>query len=83
MTQDEQNEIDITRMMSKRSQALKLLDDFKEWHIPEPSSGDQLIVVGLTRDILRGTEDEVDLLIERLEERNQMAFIKKLSEGVM
>lgn len=82
MTVDEQNEIDIARMMKKRGQALKLLDDFKGWYGNRTHNqvAEQILIMGLTRDILRGTEKEVDRLIEHLEERNQAAFLKKLSQ---
>lgn len=79
MTDDEQNEIDIARMMQKRGQALKLLEDFKEWYADSPNLGSMIVIAGLTRDILRGTEEEVDRLIVSLEDRNQAAFLKKLS----
>lgn len=76
---DEQNDIDIARMMRKRGQALKLLEDFKEWYPTNHKQGNMLLIMGLTRDILRGTEEEVDRLIISLENMNQTAFLKKLS----
>ena len=80
MTQDEQNEIDLQRMYQKRAEALLLLDDFKKWHMDAlVRQGDQILYLGLMRDILRGTEKQVDHLIESLTDRNSKALLKKLS----
>ena len=80
MTQDEQNEIDLDRMTKKRAEALRQLDDFKAWYLElQPGTGDQILYLGLLRDILRGTEKQVDHLIESLTEKNGQALLKKLS----
>lgn len=80
MTQDEQNEIDLQRMYQKRAEALLLLDEFKKWHMDTPvRQGDQILYLGLMRDILRGTEATVDRLIDDLTDRNGQALLKKLS----
>lgn len=85
MTALEQNDIDIQRMAEKRANALKELESFKKWYLmswDEVRDGNMLLILGLTRDILRGTEKEVDRLQEHLEERNQAAFMKKMSQGI-
>jgi hypothetical protein len=80
MTQDEQNDLDIQRMTLKRAEALLLLDDFKKWYMESPpGAGNQILYLGLMRDILRGTEDKVDRLIDDLTDRNGRALLKKLS----
>jgi hypothetical protein len=86
MTTDEQNDLDIMRMMKKRLAAIKLIEDFRQWHLPAAGSmgvNGQIIYTGLIRDALRGTEDEVDFLIEHLEERNQSALMSKLEKGMV
>jgi hypothetical protein len=75
---DEQNDIDLRRMLNKRGKALALLDEFKEWYNVNDSVDNLLILTGLHRDIIRGTEAEVDRLIERMTEKNQQALMKKL-----
>jgi hypothetical protein len=79
---DEQNDIDLRRMLVKRGKALALLDEFKEWYAINDSVDHMLILNGLQRDIMRGTEDEVDRLIERITEKNQAALMKKLETDV-
>lgn len=80
MTQDKQNLIDMRRMAEKRSHASELLEDFREWYGLEnvDDSHVAVIVFGLYRDIMRGTESELNRLIENLEERNSRALMKKL-----
>lgn len=82
MTQDEQNDLDIARMTKKRGAAFEALDEFKKWYGKRDGVDDMIVFIGLTRDIMRGTEEEVDRLILVLEQRNQEAFFKKLSSGV-
>jgi hypothetical protein len=86
MTTDEQNDLDIMRMMKKRLSAVKLIEDYRQWHLPEAGSmgvSGQIIYTGLIRDALRGTEEEVDRLTVDLEERNHRAFMKKLEKGLV
>jgi len=83
MNQEEQNSIDLERMNRKRGHAYKLLDQFKSWH--QQSSGsmkvdDQIVFMGLRRDIRSGTESEVDYLIGKFDEYNQKALLKKLEQ---
>lgn len=80
MTCEEQNDIDIRRVMQKRGIALKQLDEFKKWNHVGTNQHNMLIIMGLTRDILRGTEDEVDDLINSMSERNQEALMKSLQK---
>ncbi len=80
-TEFEKNMNDLRRMKLKRAQALRLVDEFKEWYCKqtgELSEDEQIVIMGLTRDILRGTESEVDRLTERIDERNQQALMRKL-----
>lgn len=80
MTQDEQNELDLQRMALKRAEALRQLDEFKKWFMASPpGTGNQLLYLSLARDILRGTEERVDQLIESLAHQNGQALLKKLS----
>jgi len=79
---EERNDIDLRRMHNKRGKALALLDEFKEWYAINDSVDHMLILNGLQRDILRGTEDEVDRLIERMTEKNQEALMTKLQIDV-
>lgn len=81
MTSDEQNTIDLERMAVKRMTAAGVLCTFAKWHFPGDliqREGNQLLIAGLARDILRGTEQDVDNLIFHLEERNQQLLMKKL-----
>jgi len=80
-TEFEKNMNDLRRMKLKRAQALRLVDEFKEWYCKqtgELSEDEQIVIMGLTRDILRGTESEVDRLTELIDERNQQALMRKL-----
>lgn len=82
---DEQNDADLARMAEKRSRGLSLLEDFKKWYHLDPImnlAGDGILVVGLTRDILRGTESEIDRLTMHLEEKCQQALLKKMATGL-
>jgi len=82
MTQDDQNKIDLRRMAEMRARALDLLDDFREWQSMDATKvGNQIIIIGLQRDILRGTEDELDRLISEMEDRNNQSLMKKMSKG--
>lgn len=82
MTQEERNDIDIMRMARKRAYALRALDEFKEWRTNKvnPQVAEQMVIMGITRDILRGTEEEVDRITANLEEKNQESLLKKLSD---
>lgn len=83
MTQDEQNSLDLDRMNEKRQRAFALLDEFTEWQgLDKTKSGTQIILIGLNRDIIRGTEKELDDLIANMEERNHQSLMKKMSEGL-
>ena len=84
MTQDEQNAVDLERMEDKRNQARRLFDDFMEWHMPDRkhNPGAQVLIIGMTRDIRRATEPELDRLIEEMTDRNDKYLMKKLSEGI-
>jgi hypothetical protein len=67
-------------MSKKRAEALRQLDEFRAWYLGNPAGqGNQLLYLGLTRDILRGTEERVDQLIENLTEKNGQALLLKLS----
>lgn len=79
---DEQNDRDIERMNAKRAQAIEILQEFKKWYNLKDSTDNMLILSGLYRDIMRGTETEVDRIIERMEEKNQQALMQKLQQGV-
>jgi hypothetical protein len=80
MTCDEKNDIDVRRVMQKRGIALRHLDDFKKWNHVGLNQHSMIIIIGLTRDILRGTEDELDDLIDSLSERNQTALMESLQK---
>ncbi len=83
MTEEEQNELDLSRMLEKRRQAFSHLEEFKEWHgMDKTRSGTQILLLGLYRDIMRGTEEEVDYLIESLQEQNNTALMEKLQSGI-
>jgi hypothetical protein len=70
----------MTELYKKRGTALRLLDEFKAWHFTcITGDGDKLLICGLTRDILIGTEDDVDQLIENLEKQNSQSLMKKLA----
>lgn len=79
---DEKNDRDIEKMNAKREQAIKILHDFKKWYDLKDSTDNMLVYIGLHRDIMHGTEAEVDRLIERMEEKNQQALMQKLQQGV-
>lgn len=79
---DEQNDRDIERMNAKRARAIEILQEFKKWYNLKDSTDNMLILSGLYRDIMRGTETEVDRIIERMEEKNQQALMQKLQQGV-
>jgi hypothetical protein len=76
----------MTDIHKKRGIALKLLDEFKSWHAMPDWSGnihDQVIIFGLTKDILAGTEAEVDRLIADLEKQNHNSLMKKLGTNMV
>lgn len=84
---EEQNDVDLCRMATKRVDALSLLDDFSKWYGFDTigKTGDpakNLVIIGLTRDILRGTETEVDDMIDHLTERCEQALMKKLETTI-
>jgi len=82
MTVDEQNRIDLLRMAEKRATATQLLKEWGEWHKDihgYQSTGSQILVLGMLRDIVRGTEKDIDWLIYSLENKNNEALMKKLS----
>ena len=79
MTADEQNEIDLLRMAGKRRIAMQKLREFKEWQqVRENDTSFDIVMIGLLRDIIRGTEDELDWLIKSLQQRNETSLMKKL-----
>jgi|TARA_R110000851_G_scaffold51669_4_gene122572 hypothetical protein len=76
----------MTGLCNKRANALKLLEEFKAWHAMPDWSGnihDQVIIFGLTKDILTGTEAEIDRLIVDLEKQNSKSLMKKLNENMV
>jgi hypothetical protein len=62
----------------KRKKALQLLEEFKSWTTHPSSTGNSVVLLGLTRDILHGSESEVDYLIENLKAQNHTYLMKKL-----
>jgi len=73
--------------MDKRGKALKLLEEFKSWYMEDcqgniTSNDHMIIIVGLMRIAICGTESEVDSLIEGFEARNSQALMKKMSENI-
>lgn len=71
-----------SRIAQKRVEAFKALEEFKKWHLDTSRPNGQLLYVALTRDILQGTEDEIEYLIESLTDRNLRAFERKLRQGL-
>ena len=81
MTTDEQNRIDLSRMAEKRAQATSLLREWREWHKDihgYQSTVTDILVLGMLRDIVRGTEKDVDWLIFSLDDQNNKALMEKL-----
>jgi len=68
------------RLISKRSDALDKLNKFKDWYLSSMNKHDSVILWGLKRDILCGTEDEIDKLMADLDIQNQNALFKKMSQ---
>jgi len=82
MITDKQNRIDLLRMAEKRAAATRLLKEWKAWHRETDGSESTTLLVltlGMLRTIERGTEKDVNYLIDTLEDRNQKALMKKLS----
>jgi|TARA_R110000851_G_C12789686_1_gene536242 hypothetical protein len=78
----------MTEIHKKQGTALKLLEEFKAWNFPTmesdgPNSAARIILFGLTKDILTGTEAELDRLIVDLEKQNNISLMKKLDTNIM
>jgi hypothetical protein len=68
-------------LLTKRSQANGLLDDFKLWHQYGTNSNLMIVMIGLRRDILTGDHKTLDHLITSLTDRNNAAMLAKMSEN--
>jgi|TARA_B110000240_G_C13107535_1_gene286963 hypothetical protein len=69
----------MTELHNKRGVALRLLDEFKSWHYTRNTGVEQLLISALMKDILIGTEDDVDKLIDNLEKQNSQSLMNKLA----
>jgi hypothetical protein len=69
----------MTEMHKKRLIALKLLEEFKAWNYTRNTLAEQLLISALTRDIITGTEDDVNRLITNIEKKNSQLLMKKLA----
>ena len=75
----------MTEIHKKRLIALRLFEEFKSWHWEsgqfnsEPNIHNQVIIYALMKDILTGTEDDVDRLIGNLEKQNSQLLMNKLA----
>jgi hypothetical protein len=84
MTTYNQDDIDLRKTMILRMDAFGLLIEFKKWYMTGKSGGglsqgDQVIFVGLSRDILTKDVKFLNELIANLTEKNMEAMLKKLT----
>jgi hypothetical protein len=77
MTEDEDK-----RLATKRNKCRDLLTIFHEYYLNGNSSaraGNFVVYMGLLRDMRKGTEQDLDRLIEDIDQKNQEALMKKLT----